>query len=272
MTNKRQRWMIGVRIAAGFIGLLTLADLLFAPDMTRANTLSPEVTAKDGSLLRAFLSKDGAWRIKTTPDQVGPRYLAMLMAYEDKRFVRHWGVDPPAMLRAAFQFAHAGHIVSGGSTLTMQVARLLEPHGHGVGGKLIQMVRAVQLEERYSKDEILSLYLTLAPMGGNLEGVRAASLSYFGKEPAALDLAQSALLVALPQSPVKQRPDRHAKRALAGRDKVLRRMVDEGVVSQGDAAIAMKEGVPFARQPMPMGAPHLAQRLVLKHKSPRIVT
>jgi penicillin-binding protein 1C len=272
MTQKPPRWLVSVRVAAALIGLVTLADLVFPPDMTRANALSPEVTAKGGTLLRAFLSADGAWRIKTNSDQVGPRYLAMLMAYEDKRFARHWGVDPPAMLRAAFQFAHAGHIVSGGSTLTMQVARLLEPHGHGVSGKLIQMVRAAQLEERYSKDEILSLYLTLAPMGGNLEGVRAASLSYFGKEPANLDLAESALLVALPQSPVKQRPDRHARRALAGRDKVLRRMVDEGVVSSGDAATAMKEGVPFARQSMPMGAPHLAQRLVLKHKAPRIVT
>jgi penicillin-binding protein 1C len=272
MTQKPPRWLVSVRVAAALIGLVTLADLVFPPDMTRANALSPEVTAKGGTLLRAFLSADGAWRIKTNSDQVGPRYLAMLMAYEDKRFARHWGVDPPAMLRAAFQFAHAGHIVSGGSTLTMQVARLLEPHGHGVSGKLIQMVRAAQLEERYSKDEILSLYLTLAPMGGNLEGVRAASLSYFGKEPANLDLAESALLVALPQSPVKQRPDRHARRALAGRDKVLRRMVDEGVVSSGDAATAMKEGVPFARQSMPMGAPHLAQRLVLKHKAPRSVT
>jgi penicillin-binding protein 1C len=272
MTEKRSRWLVGVRVAAALIGLVTLADLVFPPDMTRANTLSPEVTAKDGTLLRAFLSKDGAWRIKTTPDQMGPRYLAMLTAYEDKRFALHWGVDPPAMLRAAFQFVHAGHIVSGGSTLTMQVARLLEPHGHGIGGKLVQVVRAVQLEERYSKDEILSLYLTLAPMGGNLEGVRAASLSYFGKEPASLDLAESALLVALPQSPVKQRPDRHAKRAMAGRDKVLRRMVEDDVVTAGDAATAIKEGVPFARQPMPLAAPHLAQRLVLKEKSLHIAT
>jgi penicillin-binding protein 1C len=272
MRDWRQRWILGARVAAGFVGLLTIADLIAPPDMTRARTLSPEVTARDGTLLRAFLSKDGAWRIRTTADQVGLRYLAMLKAYEDKRFERHWGVDPPAMLRASLQFAHAGRIVSGGSTLTMQVARLLEPHGHGVWGKAVQLVRAMQLEERYSKDEILSLYLTLAPMGGNLEGVRAASLSYFGKEPAALDLAESALLVALPQSPVKQRPDRHAQRALAGRDKVLRRMVSEAVITSGDAATAMKEGVPFARQPMPMGAPHLSQRLVLKHKVPRIVT
>jgi penicillin-binding protein 1C len=264
MTN---RWTVAAFAGLGLVCAAVTADRANPPDMTRAMMLSPEVTARDGSLLRAFLSKDGAWRIQTMPDQVGPRYLVMLKAYEDKRFDAHWGVDPPALLRAAFQFAHAGHIVSGGSTLTMQVARLLEPHGHGLVGKGFQMIRAVQLEERYSKDEILGLYLTLAPMGGNLEGVRAASLSYFGKEPASLDLAESALLVALPQSPVRQRPDRHAQAALKGRDKVLNRMVDEGVISRGDAMVAMKEGVPFARQPMPLAAPHLAQRLVLKDRS-----
>src|SRR5205807_6359329 len=122
-----------------------------------------------------------------------------------------WGVDPAALVRATLQYAGAGHVVSGGSTLTMQVARLLEPQGkrRGLGIKLFQMARALQLEERYSKDEILSMYLTLAPMGGNLEGVRAASISYFGKSPSQIDLAEAALLVALPQSPVKQRPDRH---------------------------------------------------------------
>jgi penicillin-binding protein 1C len=135
------------------------------------------------------------------------------------------------------------------------------------------MMRAVQLEERYSKDEILSLYLTLAPFGGNLEGVRAASLSYFGKPPSQIDLAEAALLVALPQSPVKQRPDRHAIRAAKGRDKVLARMVSEGIVTQGDADVARREGVPFARQVMPISAPHLATRLKLRHRQEtRIVT
>ncbi|HEU0096701.1 MAG TPA: penicillin-binding protein 1C, partial [Rhizomicrobium sp.] len=272
MSALKHRLIVGAITALGLVCAALTADRANPPDMARAQTLSPEVTAKDGTLLRAFLSKDGAWRIHTTPTQVNPRYLAMLRAYEDRRFDQHHGVDGMALLRAAYQFARARHIVSGGSTLTMQVARLLEPHGHGVTGKFLQIVRAAQLEERYSKDEILSLYLTLAPMGGNLEGVRAASLSYFGKEPRDLDLAESALLVALPQSPVKQRPDRHAQRALAGRDKVLNRMVEEGVITASDAATARREGVPFARQPMPLAAPHLAQRLVLKGKSPRIVT
>jgi penicillin-binding protein 1C len=264
----------GIAVLAGLGGLcaLVVADRADPPDMTRAMRLSPEVTAKDRTLLRAFLSKDGAWRIKTTPDQVGPRYLTMLKAYEDQRFAQHYGVDGLALIRAAFQLARAHRIVSGGSTLTMQVARLLEPHGHGIAGKALQIIRALQLEERYSKDEILSLYLTLAPMGGNLEGVRAASLAYFGKEPATLDLAQSALLVALPQSPEKQRPDHHAQRALKGRDHVLDRMVAEGIITQADAASAKNEGVPFAHLAMPLAAPHLAQRLVLRDKSPRIVT
>ena len=272
MNVVRHRLIVGAFGAFGCLCALATADRANPPDMTRAVTLSPEVTAKDGSLLRAFLSKDGAWRIRTTPDQVGPRYLAMLKAYEDKRFDRHGGFDSAALLRAAWQLARAGHVVSGGSTLTMQVARLLEPNPHSLPYKFFQIIRALQLEARYSKDEILSLYLTLAPMGGNLEGVRAASLSYFGKEPAALDLAQSALLVALPQSPTRQRPDRHARAARTGRDKVLGRMVAVGVVSAGDAKIAMQDGVPFARQPMPLNAPHLAQRLVLKHKATHIAT
>ncbi|HWA92929.1 MAG TPA: penicillin-binding protein 1C [Rhizomicrobium sp.] len=240
--------------------------------MTRARTLSPEVLARDGSLLRAYLTKDGYWRIHTQVRDVSPRYLALLKAYEDRRFDDHPGVDPLAMARAVGQLAANKRVISGGSTLTMQVARLLEPRPRGIVTKLFQMVRALQLEERCSKDEILSLYLTLAPFGGNLEGVRAASLSYFGKEPAAIDLAQAALLVALPQSPVKQRPDRHAIAALKGRDKVLHRMIDEGVVTKSDAEVAMQEGVPFARQAMPLAAPHLADRLVRRNKGPRIAT
>jgi penicillin-binding protein 1C len=249
------------------------ADVANPPDMTRYDTLSPEVVARDGTLLRPFLAKDGSWRLRTTARDVNARYLLLLKTYEDKRFDDHWGVDPAAIARAALQFAGAGHVVSGASTLTMQAARLLEPRPRSLGAKLIQMVRAIQLEERYSKDRILSIYLTLAPEGGNLEGVRAASLSYFGKEPAALDLSESALLVALPQSPARLRPDRHGLAAIAGRNKVLARMVEEGVVTPGDAAVAMREGVPSLRLAMPIAAPHLTARLARMQKNnPRIVT
>ncbi|MGZ5930532.1 MAG: penicillin-binding protein 1C [Rhizomicrobium sp.] len=252
---------------------IATADTANPPDMTRAVNVSPEVVDHNGVLLRAFLTKDGYWRMKTSVRDVSPRYLAMLKAYEDKRFDAHWGVDPIAVLRAGLQFISAGHIVSGGSTLTMQVARMLEPpRSRGIATKLFQMMRALQLEERYSKDEILSFYLTLAPFGGNLEGVRAASLSYFGKGPSRIDLSEAALLVALPQSPVKQRPDRHAIRAAKGRDKVLARMAAEGVITQSDADLARREGVPFARQAMPLSAPHLASRLHNRSSAARIVT
>jgi penicillin-binding protein 1C len=273
LVRQNRRAVVACAAAIVFVALSAVADVLLAPDMARYHALSPEVVDRHGVLLRPFLSKDGYWRLKTTPADVNPRYLALLKAYEDKRFASHWGVDPFAVARAAWQLAHAGRIVSGGSTLSMQAARLLEPRPRGLGAKLIQMVRAVQLEERYSKDEILSIYLTLAPFGGNLEGVRAASLAYFGKPPSALDLSEAALLVALPQSPAKDRPDRHGLAAIKGRDKVLARMVDEGVITSSDAAVAKREGVASLRMPMPLQAPHLAQRLARAHPhETRLVT
>ena len=167
---------------------------------------------------------------------VDPGYLKLLLAYEDRRFHSHAGVDPLALGRAALQLVTRGHIVSGGSTITMQLARLMEPRRErSIDAKLRQMVRAVELERQLSKDEILDLYLTLAPFGGNLEGVRAASLAYFGKEPKRLSLAEAALLVALPQSPETRRLDRHPDVARAARDRVLDRMVEDGRVARDDA-------------------------------------
>ena len=128
-----------------------------------------------------------------------------------------------------FQLIVNGHIVSGGSTLTMQVARLLEPRRHrSFDAKLRQITRALEIERKLSKDQILSLYLTLAPYGGNLEGIRAASLAYFGKEPKRLSLSEAALLVALPQSPEWRRPDRYPRAARAARDRVLDRVAAQG--------------------------------------------
>ena len=194
-------------LAAGALAL----DRLFPPDLSRYHARSSETVDANGRLLRAFTTADGKWRLKTTVDDVDPVYLALLKAYEDRRFDDHWGIDPLAATRAASQWIARGRIVSGASTISMQAARLLEPHRfqggrRGLLTKAIQSARALQLEWRYSKREVLAIYLTLAPMGGNLEGVRAASFAYFGKEPRQLSAAEAALLVAIPQSPVRRRP------------------------------------------------------------------
>ncbi|WIM13432.1 penicillin-binding protein 1C [Enhydrobacter sp.] len=236
-------------------------DRLFPPDLSRYRMRSTEIVDANGRLLRAFLTADGKWRLRTTVDDVDPVYLALLKAYEDRRFDEHWGVDPIAMVRAAGQWIGRGHIVSGASTLSMQAARLLEPRRRSLLAKAIQSARALQLEWRYSKREILAIYLTLAPMGGNLEGVRAASFAYFGKEPRQLIAAQAALLVALPQSPERRRPDRAPNSAHLGRNRVLVRGLEHGAIDRASFERAESEAVPDRRLALPMAAPHLAARL-----------
>ena len=221
-----------------------------------------EVLARDGRALRVWTVADGRWRLATEPGLVDPLYLAMLTAFEDRRFADHPGVDWRALLRAGWQAVAAGRVVSGGSTLTMQVARLLEDSGTGQWrGKLRQVRVALALERRLSKAQILSLYLHLAPFGGNVEGVRAASLAWFGREPARLTPAQAALLVALPQSPTLRRPDRAPAAAAAGRDRVLARALEAGLIDRDTHDAARAEPLPAARRPFPRLAPHLAERL-----------
>ena len=221
------------------------------------------VVDRDGRLLRPYTTAEGRWRIKATREDVDPRFFNVLFAYEDKRYQSHAGVDPFALGRALSQLLINGRIVSGGSTISMQVARLLEPRTErSFAAKLRQIVRAIELERSLGKDEILALYLSLAPYGGNLEGIRAASLAYFGKEPRRLSLAEQALLVALPQSPELRRPDRSADAARAARDRVLDRIVAAGLVPADEVARARLEPVPTGRKPMPMLAPHAADAIV----------
>lgn len=220
---------------------------------------SVEVRDRSGDLLRVYTVADGRWRLAVTPEQVDQRFVDMLIAYEDRRFYSHSGVDPRAMLRAVGQAVWHGEVVSGGSTLTMQVARLLEESGTGRWrGKLRQMRVALALERKLSKEQILQLYLTHAPYGGNIEGVRAATLTWFGKEPARLTPAEAALLVALPQAPELRRPDRDRRTAEAARDRVLERMVTRDTLGEDTADAARSEPVPAARRPFPALAPHLA--------------
>jgi penicillin-binding protein 1C len=260
----RARWFIALTLglwlaALGRDRFDQWIDATILPPL--AVETSVEVLDRDGDLLRPYTVADGRWRLALPPDKVDPLYLRVLLAYEDKRFRDHPGVDARSLLRAVLQAAWNGRVISGGSTLTMQVARLLEEGTTGeVGGKLRQMRVALALERRLTKDQILQLYLHLAPFGGNLEGVRAASISYFGKEPLRLTPAEAALLVAIPQSPEVRRPDRAADRAEAARNRVLARAVGEGVIDADTADAALRERVPGLRKPFPALAPHLADR------------
>jgi penicillin-binding protein 1C len=250
-----------ILIAAGAVAVW-IASLGPAPLGDRLE-FSTTVVDRDGRLLRPYATVQGRWRLPARADGVDPRYLALLTAYEDKRFREHAGVDVFALMRAAAQIIAHGHIVSGGSTLTMQVARLLEPRTErSLAAKLRQIVRAVEIERRLGKDEVLTLYLSMAPYGGNLEGIRAAALAYFGKEPRRLTLGEAALLVALPQSPEARRPDRSIETARRSRDRVLDRVAAAGIFDPAEIIQAKAEPVPAARMPMPSLAPHAADDAV----------
>ncbi|MFN7177785.1 MAG: penicillin-binding protein 1C, partial [Thermaurantiacus sp.] len=205
-----------------------------------------------------FPTTDGRWRFDVNLDQVDPDFIDALIRVEDKRFWRHNGTDWTGLARAAFDSARAGRIVSGGSTLTMQSARMLEPRPRNAGSKLIEIWRANQLERRLSKREILELYLSLTPYGGNLEGVRAASWSYFGREADRLSTDEIALLIALPQSPEARRPDRRPEAAARARNWVAEKLVRYGVFEAGAAHEVASVTVPSRRLDFPARAWHAA--------------
>ncbi len=248
------------------LSALLLLDLLFPLPLPKGGDASTLVTARDGSPLRAFADRDGVWRYPTTPDEVSPLYVQALLGYEDRWFSRHPGINPVALLRAGGQMLGSRRIVSGGSTLTMQVARIIDPGLHGTRtrtpwGKLRQVLRALQLEAHLSKREILSIYLQRAPFGGTIEGVEAASWAYLGKPSKRLSRAEAALLAVLPQAPSRLRPDRSPDVARAARDKLLDRMHVNGLWTRAVVDDARIEAVVSRRLRPPMSAALLAQRL-----------
>ncbi|GAB6040451.1 penicillin-binding protein 1C [Endothiovibrio diazotrophicus] len=257
---KRRSLALLTLLPALLITALAL-DRAFPPDLSRLHHPAQRVTDRHGATLRVFTSDDGYWRFPADPSRVDPRFLELLLNYEDRRFPHHPGVDPLALLRAVGQWLAHGEVVSGASTLTMQTARLLEPRPRTLANKLREMLRALQLEWRYDKPQILAAYLTLAPYGGNLEGIEAASLAWFGHPPNRLTAARAALLVVLPQAPSRLRPDRFPHAARQARDKVLRRARAAGLLDDRELREALAEPLPAHRHPMPFLAPHLARRL-----------
>ena len=277
VAHSKRRWRrIRLALSAGLLlaGVFAAWVVSLGPlPLASARQVSTAIVDRNGKLLRAYAMADGRWRLPVDARTgVDPGYLKLLLAYEDRRFRSHAGVDPFALGRAALQLMTRGHIVSGGSTITMQLARLMEPRRErSVYAKLRQVVRALEIERQLNKDQILDLYLALAPFGGNLEGVRAASIAYFGKEPKRLSLAEAALLVALPQSPESRRVDRYPDVARAARDRVLDRMVEDGRVPHEDAAQAKATPVPRLRKPLPILAPHSADQAVATVKDAPVI-
>ncbi len=242
-------------------------DALYPPNLDRYKTVSKEVRAADGSLLRLFPIEDGRLRRAVRTGDVDPLFIDMLVAYEDKRFFSHSGVDPLALIRAVWQAIASGEVISGASTLTMQTARLLEPRPRTLSAKITEMFRALQLERHYTKSQILQIYLTLAPYGGNLEGIKAASMAYFRHDGKHLTPDEAAMLVVLPQSPTALRPDRYPQRAKNARNKVLNRVGTSVGLDQHLVALAKAAPVPQTRHRQGMIAAHLAERL--QRDSPR---
>jgi penicillin-binding protein 1C len=201
------------------------------------------VTAADGTPLLALVGRDDQWRTPVPLDRVSPQLVAATIAIEDRRFRRHPGVDPVAVARAAWQNLTQGRVVSGASTLTMQVCRMMDDRPRTLGAKAIESFRALQLERLRDKDAILRHYLDVAPYGGNIRGVEAASRVWFGKPADRLSLAEAALIAGLPQSPERLRPDRNPGAARTRRNAVLLAMRDAGFIDEAARAAAAAEPV-----------------------------
>ena len=269
MKARKYKFAIG---AAVFVAALIALDVLFPPPLSRGGNVSPIVLDRNGQWLHAFTTDEGRWRFDVDLDTVDRVFVERLIAIEDKRFYDHPGVDLLAVGRAAKDAASAGRIVSGASTITMQTVRLLEPRPRTLASKFVEMVRALQVERRLSKREILELYLTLAPYGGNIEGVRAASLLYFDKEPTRLTDAEQALLIALPQAPEARRPDLRAEAAKTARAGILEKLVAAKLIASQHAAEAAQDQLPQARAALPRIAYHASDFVARRHGGGEIVS
>ncbi|HKH45639.1 MAG TPA: penicillin-binding protein 1C [Thermoanaerobaculia bacterium] len=257
--GKRRLLVAAAFFAAPFL-IWFLLNLLFPfPWETLNRPPATVVTDHTGEPLRFFLPTDHRWRFPVRLAELPPELPEALVASEDQRFRRHLGVDPVAVVRAAWSNVRAGEVVSGASTIPMQIARMAVPGRRTLGAKVRESFRALQLEARFSKDELLEIYLNLTPYGGNVEGVGAAAWFYFGKSPDRLSLGEIALLTAFPRSPVRYDPTLHPAEAQAARDRVLRQLAARGVFPQEEIEHARAEPLPSARRRPPFAAPHLAE-------------
>ncbi|MBC8185946.1 penicillin-binding protein 1C [candidate division KSB1 bacterium] len=262
--------LLAIFFISVFVFLLTLLVIPF-PVEKLISSPSTIILDKDSKMLRVTLAADEMWRIPIKTGDISPALKKAVLAYEDRHFYYHFGVNPIAIFRAMIANCKAGKIVQGGSTITMQMARLIEPKPRTVKNKLIEIFRAFQLELRYSKKEILTFYFNLAPYGGNIVGVGAASYLYFNKDPKHLSLGECCLLAAIPNSPNKLRPDLNIEAAKKARLKVLKLLLNQTKISVGKKIEAQSEPLPNKRFPLPFEIPHLSNSLIQKYPQTKII-
>jgi penicillin-binding protein 1C len=243
-------------------GLCVMDQIVFPlPEHALHRPHSTFVYSREGKLLACFASADEFWRKPVKLDEVSPRLVKTVLNTEDRWFYWHPGVNPVSLVTAAIDNIRAGKVVRGGSTITMQIARMMEPKPRTILSKFIEILRAFQLEWHYSKDELLEFYLNLAPYGGNIEGVGAASFFYFGKSANELTLAESATLAAIPASPNSYRPDLQPEACRRRRDRNIAALRDRGLITAEEYADAIAEEIPDQRMERPFIAPHFSTDL-----------
>jgi len=245
-----------------FLLFFIILEIFFPINLDKANDCSRVLLDRDGRYLYSTLNSTQKWRFRSNVKKIDPLLLKMLLNYEDKRFYHHFGVDFLALFRATFQLITNGHITSGASTITMQLARLLEPKRRTISSKIIEIFRSFQLELHYSKEQILNAYLTLAPYGGNVEGITTASMRYFGKLPTSLTISEDAILTSLPQNPEKNRPKKGNYYTKKARDKVLLRALNANIIDKNQYKIATSSKIETKIYPFARFAPHLSQKIL----------
>ncbi|NLM96569.1 MAG: penicillin-binding protein 1C [Halanaerobiaceae bacterium] len=244
-----------------FIIVVSLVILSEIPDPLFPDDYSTIVLDENGQYLRVFLNSKEQWIFPDDGREVPERLKTAVIHFEDKRFEKHPGIDFAAVFRALYQNIKSGERISGASTITMQVARLMKPKERTIKNKIIEMLQALRIEMKYSKDEILKLYLQHAPYGSNIIGYRTASLRYFGKEPEHLSWAEAATLAVLPNNPANVNPLRNQQLLQEKRDKLLKSLQQEGIIDETTCKLALAEPIPEGMYPFPLSAPHLAEAL-----------
>ncbi len=251
---KRHRWK-----TLGFFLVLLLLYIFCLPRPLFDAPTSMVLEDREGGLLGASIAKDGQWRFPYSED-IPEKFKAAIIEFEDRRFMKHWGVDPKGIARAVEQNIRNQRVVSGGSTITMQVIRLARgDKKRNVFNKLIEAIMATRLEWGYSKDEILALYATNAPFGGNVVGLESASWRYYGKQPELLSWGEAATMAVLPNSPSLIHPGRNRKALIEKRNRLLDRLMERGIIDATTAELAKEEGLPDKPKPLPRLAPHLLE-------------